>query len=106
MVYIGPSDFLSVDQGTAYPSRQLTENIEAEEITLLEAPIETPRKIGAVSEYHDTLPGPYTKLGDVLERSTSDAECVKIATFAVNSAIGRALFDNAECGRREEEVDD
>lgn len=85
-VYRTP-DYLSVDQGSAYTSSEMTATIEAEGIRLFEAPVETPGNIYVVERYHGPLRVHYTKLVADLDRSTSDSECLNIAVSSVNSTI-------------------
>lgn len=88
VVYIGPPDYFSVDQGTAYTSHEMRTNLDDEGITLIEALIETPGKIGLVERYHARLRVAYNKQRAELDRCTSDAECLKMAVVATNSTIG------------------
>lgn len=46
--YLGPPDFLSVYQGSAYVSTKMQKMLLAEEIILFEAPIELPNTIGGI----------------------------------------------------------
>lgn len=46
LVYSGPSDHLSVDQGSSFISREMRANLESDGVTLHEAPIENPGSIG------------------------------------------------------------
>lgn len=89
LVYVGLHDFLSVDQGTAYTSREFRENIESEGISIiLEAPIEKPGRIGIVERHQAPLLAAYMKLRDNIDRSTFDPECLKMPVFARSSIIG------------------
>lgn len=48
LVYVGPPDHVMVDQGTNFISRKMKENLEADRVTLHEAPIGNPGSIGTV----------------------------------------------------------
>lgn len=48
LVYLGPSEFLSVDQGLAYTSREIKKTIEAFRVRIKETPIDTPGAIEVV----------------------------------------------------------
>lgn len=74
LVYIAPADYLSIDQGSAYRSSEMKENIQTEVVGLLEAPVETPGKIGVVERYYGTLRAAYQRLRSELDRSTSYSE--------------------------------
>lgn len=87
-VYLGPPDFLSVDQGSSYVSKQMKSNCQAEGITLREAPIENPGSIGVVERYHAPLRAAYEKLRSDLPRENSDEDCLQMAVYAVNNTVG------------------
>lgn len=88
-VYMGPPDFLSVDQGTPYVSKEMKENLSAAGVTLDEAPVETPGAIGLVERYHSPLRKAYEKIRASLTREkATDADCLRMAVFANNSTIG------------------
>lgn len=86
--YMGPPDHLMVDQGTAYTSKEMRENLESFGVALVEAPIENPGSIGIVERYHAPLRAAHKKIRASLDRSTSDAECLQMNTYAMNSIIG------------------
>ena len=89
MTYMGPPDFLAVDQGSAYISKETKSNMEAAGIILEEAPIENPGSIGVVERYHAPLKKAYLKLRQTLQKGdTSDAECLQMAVYAANATIG------------------
>lgn len=52
---IGPLDFLLVDQGKAYTSKEIREFLEAHGVQLDEAPIETCGTIETIGRYHAPL---------------------------------------------------
>lgn len=87
-VYLGPPDFLSVDQGTAYVSQEMKGYLDAEGITMKEAPIETPGAIGIVERYHAPLRAAFDKIRADSPRNTTDAECLRMAVYAVNNTTG------------------
>lgn len=88
LVYIGPPDNLSVDQGTAYTSRGMREKCEAAGTKLVEAQIENPCSIGTVERYHGTLRAAYLKIRSELDRDTKNDECLKMAFHSANSTRG------------------
>lgn len=88
LVYMGPPDFLMVDQGTNYTSQELRGNLDAHGITLQEAPIETPGAIGTVERYHAPLRAAYERIRAEVKTGMTDDECLKMAVFAVNSTVG------------------
>lgn len=87
LMYTGPPIVLSVDQGTAYVSREMRENLSAEGVTIIEAPMETPGKIGVVERHHAPLRAVYVRIRSDLDRSMSYDGCAKMAFFSVNSTI-------------------
>ena len=87
--YIGPPDYLKVDQGSNYISNEMKANLSAAGITLEEAPIETPGSIGIVERYHAPLRKAYTKIRqDLLKKDCSDQDCLKMAVYACNATMG------------------
>ena len=89
LTYLGPPDYLSVDQGTAYISAEMKANLSASGITLNEAPIENPGSIGLVERYHAPLRCAFAKLRETLEKNiVNDADCLQMAVFATNATMG------------------
>lgn len=85
----GPPDFLIVDQGTAYISKETKDFMEEAGIILEEALIENPGSIGIVERYHAPLRSYFTKLIQSLPKSTAiDPECLQMAVYAANATIG------------------
>lgn len=73
LVYMGPSEFLEVDQGTLYVSRDMKINLSASGKILKEAPIELPNCIGTVERYNSPFRAAYKKFREDLDRTQSDA---------------------------------
>lgn len=88
LVYIGPTDFLMVDQGSNYTSREFMGNLESSGIFLDEAPLEAPGAIGTVESYHEPLRGTYQKIVLDFGKDTSDHECLRMTVFVVNGTVG------------------
>lgn len=64
LVYLGPPDFLAIDQGSSYMSyisREMRENLAASGLVLEEAPVETLGAIGVVERYHAPLRAAYSR---------------------------------------------
>lgn len=87
-LYLGPSDFLRIDQGSQFISREFMECTEAEGITVLQAPIESPTSMSHVERYHGPLRTAFLKIRDALSTSDSDNECLQMAVKAVNDTVG------------------
>ena len=88
LVYCGPPDYLAIDQGRNYSSREFKEKAKEDGIQIREAPIETPGTIGTVERYHTPLRRAYKSIRVELHKITTNDECLQMATFAVNSVIG------------------
>lgn len=87
--YNGPPDFLAVDQGSAYISKEMKSKAAAAGITMEEAPIETPGSIGIVERYHAPLRMAFTKLREDLRKDeATDDECLQLAVYACNATMG------------------
>lgn len=52
LVYFGPLDVVSVDQGTKYVYAKMRSNYQASGVVLKQDPFETPGEIGTVEQYH------------------------------------------------------
>lgn len=87
--YMGPPDFLAVDQVSAYVSSKFKANGAAAGISLKEAPIESASTIGVAERYPAPLHSAYLKVIQALPRSEAgNEECLKLALFGVNSSMG------------------
>lgn len=87
-VYLGPPDYLHVDQGSNFISVELSKCAQAEGITVVKAPIESPATMTHVERYHAPLRSAFTKIRESLPRSETDEECLQLAVKAVNDTIG------------------
>ena len=88
LLYCGPPDFLAIDQGSNYTSKEFRAAARNDGINIREAPIETPGAIGIVERYHAPLRRAYNTLRDTLDKTISNNDCLLMATFAVNSVTG------------------
>lgn len=87
-IYLGPPDFLHVDQGSNFTSQEFRESAEADGIRIIEAPIESPGSISHVERYHAPLRASYLKIRQSLPRSETDAECLQLAVKSCNDVMG------------------
>lgn len=55
LVYVGPPEHLTLQQGTSYIRRDMRSNLGADGLTLLEAAVENPGAIGTVERNHAPL---------------------------------------------------
>lgn len=88
LVYMGPPDYLVVDQGSNYISSELKLNAEAEGVRIDEAPIEIPGAVGTVERYNAPLRSGYERIRAYAKDNTIDQECLKMAVFDVNATVG------------------
>lgn len=88
MVYLGPPEFLTVDQGSYYVSNEMRTNCGSQGIMLREAPIETPGTIGIAERYHTPLREAFDKIRTDLDKKTPDHVCLRMATYPVNFTVG------------------
>lgn len=86
-MYMGPPDYLRVDQGSQFVSKEFKSSVEFAGIKLLEAPIESPGTMSHVERYHGPLRAAYEKLQTSLP-SENSTDLLQMAVFAVNSTIG------------------
>lgn len=87
-VYLGPPDYLRIDQGSNFVAKHFRDSADADGISILEAPIECPNTMSHVERYHAPLRAAYNKIRDALPRSENDTECLQLAVKAVNDTIG------------------
>lgn len=87
-IYLGPPDNIRVDQGSNFVSQHFKSCVEAEGITLLEAPVESPFTMSHVERYHAPLRTAYLKIRDSLPRSETDSDCLQMAVKSVNDTTG------------------
>lgn len=86
--YAGPPDIFHVDQGSAYISKEMRSNMETYGVRIREAPIETPGSIGIVERYHGPLRAAFERIWDDMDGCLTEADCLRMAIFSVNSTIG------------------
>lgn len=86
--YLGPPDFLRIYQGSNFISKEFPSSADAQGITLLQAPIESPETMLHVESYHSPLRAAYMKIRASLSRTESDEDCLQKAVKAVNNTIG------------------
>lgn len=87
-IYLGPPDYIRIDQGTNFVAKQFRSSAEAEGISILQAPIESPNTMSHVERYHAPLRVAFNKIRDSLPRSESDSDCLQLAVKSVNDTIG------------------
>ena len=62
LVYMGPPDYLRIDQGSNFVSKEFRASASAHGIEILEAPIESPNTITHVERYHGPLRTAFKRL--------------------------------------------
>ena len=88
LLYCGPPDYLAVDQGSNYISSEFKDAARQDGIKIREAPIETPGSIGIVERYHTPLRRAYLTIRESFDKTTTNDDCLLMATFSVNNVIG------------------
>ena len=83
-MYLGPPDFLRVDQGSSFVSKEFQSAAELDGITVLQAPVETPETMSHAERYHGPLRSAYKKL----EPSESASDLLQAAVKCVNDTVG------------------
>lgn len=84
-----PPDYLSIDQGSAYISKEMGIDVEAAGIKLEEAPIATLGSIRILELYHLQLRTGFKKLQKTLEKDkATDEEYLMMVVYATNSTMG------------------
>jgi hypothetical protein len=86
-VYMGPPDYLRVDQGTNFISKEFQSLANAAEIAIIEAPVEHPSSMTHVERYHGPLRAAFEKLCTSLQ-SESKEDLLQLAVSCVNNTTG------------------
>lgn len=86
-VYLGPPDYLRVDQGSNFTSEETSANAEGCGIKLIKEPVECPNSMSHVERYHGPLRSAYEKLMKDLPKS-QPADILQMAVHCVNNTMG------------------
>jgi hypothetical protein len=86
-MYLGPPDFLRIDQGTNFTAREFVDSAAGEGISVLEAPIECPTTMSHVERYHGPLRLAYTRIR-ADDPSMSQENSLQMAVKCVNDTVG------------------
>lgn len=86
-VYVGPPEFLHIDQGSSFISQQFRASAEVEGIQIHEAPIENPASMSHTERYHGPLHNAFIKLKSDF-RKDNDADLLQTAIYCLNNMMG------------------
>lgn len=86
-VYMGPPDYLRLDQGSQFTSHEFISSATSTGIELLHSPIENPASMSHVERYHAPLRKAFQKLEADLPKEKA-ADILQMAVHCVNSTIG------------------
>jgi len=95
-VYLGPPDYLKLDQGSSFTSKEFRGLAEAEGIKIIDCPIESPASMSHVERYHGPLRTAYEKLAHDLQGETKD-RLLQMAVHCVNNTVGPEGFCPTMC---------
>lgn len=87
LIYLGPPEYLLVNRGTAFTSKEFKKSLEAFDVRLEEAQIETSSAIGAAEWYCAPLRLAFEKFRVDTDRETSYQDCLQLLVFAVNRTM-------------------
>lgn len=87
LLYLGPTEYLVVDKGTGYTSRDSKESSAAHGIYLAEAPVETLGAIGTGGKYHDSLRLAFERIRAGPEREISKQNFLDIVALVTDCNI-------------------
>lgn len=74
-------NLLDVDHGSAYTYEEMRSNVEAQDISLEVAPIETPGAIGTVERYHAPLRSAFGRIDRYLGATSSREHKLRLSVF-------------------------
>lgn len=87
-VYVRPADFLSLEQGSPYVSRQMREKLDDEGVQHMEAPVENPGNISIAEIYHAPLRTAFNRMCTDRTNTTTDSQCLRMLEFGIKSTVG------------------
>lgn len=87
-VYLGPPDFLRVDQGSNLVSSEFKESAAGLDIVVLDAPVESPSTMSHVERYHEPLRTAFRKISHHLGGKETKFNTLQMAVKSVNDTIG------------------
>jgi hypothetical protein len=86
-VYMGPPDYLRVDQGTNFVSNEFMSLAETAGVEVLKAPIECPSAMSHVERYHGPLRAAYEKLAISLPNEAKE-DVLQMAALCTDRFVG------------------
>jgi Reverse transcriptase (RNA-dependent DNA polymerase) len=86
-VYMGPPEFLRIDQGTNFVSQEFKSLARAADVGILETPVESPASMTHVERYHGPLRDAYEKLAAMLSQESKE-NLLAMAVSCVNNTTG------------------
>jgi hypothetical protein len=85
--YLGPPDYLRVDQGSNFVAKSFLTSAIAENIHVLEAPVENPASMTHVERYHGPLRHVFDRMKQELSEE-SDKTILQYSIKAINDTVG------------------
>jgi hypothetical protein len=85
--YLGPPDFIRIDQGTNFVAEKFASSAMADGIKICEAPVESPETMSHCERYHGPLRVSFYRIKLELKDS-SDDEILQQAVKVVNDTVG------------------
>jgi len=90
-VYLRPLDFLQLDQGSNFTSKEFRGLAEAEGIKIIDFPIESPASMSQFERYHGPLRTAYGNLAKNLQVETKD-RLLLMAIHCVHNTVGPEVY--------------
>lgn len=81
-IYLGPPDFLRIDQGSSFTSAEFQGAAASQSISILEAPVESPSTMSHVERYHQPLRTAYEKLRSSFGSDGKDHDVLQLIPLA------------------------
>jgi hypothetical protein len=85
--YLGPPDFIRVDQGTNFVAEKFASSAMADGIQICEAPVESPETMSHCERYHGPLRVSFNRIKLEL-KDASDEDILQQAVKVVNDTVG------------------
>lgn len=84
LIFLGYPDYLVVDQGYAYISKEMYASAEVADVILDEASIESAGSIVVVEQYHASMRIAYERIRMDADQRTGEQKCLDLAVSEIN----------------------
>ena len=87
-VYLGPPDFLRIDLGSNFTSKEFLDSADADVISVMPARIASAKTMSHVERYHSCIRTAFNKIRQSVPKTESDDDYLHIGGKSLNETIG------------------